>query len=79
MFHLVRSCETQLLVLVPGQPYSMPPREICEKTGRAILEERPAAGGSRLAGADEAAGRDGSLLPKSRTEKGVRNLKAQGS
>ena len=32
MYHLVRSCETQLLVLGSGQPYSMPPAEICEKT-----------------------------------------------
>ena len=32
MYHLVRSCETQLLVLGTGQAYSTPPREICEKT-----------------------------------------------
>jgi len=32
MFHLVRSCETQLLVLGSGQPYSVPPAEVCEKT-----------------------------------------------
>ncbi|MPZ46042.1 MAG: class II aldolase/adducin family protein [Betaproteobacteria bacterium] len=32
MYHLVRSCETQLLVLGSGQPYSVPPAEICEKT-----------------------------------------------
>jgi ribulose-5-phosphate 4-epimerase/fuculose-1-phosphate aldolase len=32
MYHLVRSCETQLLVLGCGQPYRMPPKEICEKT-----------------------------------------------
>jgi ribulose-5-phosphate 4-epimerase/fuculose-1-phosphate aldolase len=32
MYHLVRSCETQMMVLASGQPYSMPPQEICEKT-----------------------------------------------
>ena len=28
----MRSSETQLLALGSGQPYSMPPAEICEKT-----------------------------------------------
>ena len=32
MYHLVRSCETQMMVLASGQPYSVPPPEICEKT-----------------------------------------------
>jgi ribulose-5-phosphate 4-epimerase/fuculose-1-phosphate aldolase len=32
MYHLVRSCETQWLVLGSGQPYSVPPAEVCEKT-----------------------------------------------
>jgi ribulose-5-phosphate 4-epimerase/fuculose-1-phosphate aldolase len=32
MYHLVRSCETQMMVLASRQPYSVPPQEVCEKT-----------------------------------------------
>ena len=34
MYHLVRSCETQMMVLASGQPYRVPPPEVCEKTAR---------------------------------------------
>ena len=34
MYHLVRSCETQMLVLASGQSYSVPPPEVCEKTAQ---------------------------------------------
>ncbi len=31
MYHLEKSCETQMLVLASNQPYSMAPPEVCEK------------------------------------------------
>ena len=31
MYHLEKSCETQMLVLASNQPYSMAPSEVCEK------------------------------------------------
>lgn len=43
MYHLVRSCETQMMVLASGQPYSVPPPEVCEKTARQYYR-----GGRRL-------------------------------
>ncbi len=64
MYHLVRSCETQLMVLASGQPYTVPPRGDLRENRRAVLPQRPAAGAERLAGADETAGHDGCVLPR---------------
>jgi ribulose-5-phosphate 4-epimerase/fuculose-1-phosphate aldolase len=34
MYHLEKSCQSQMLVLASNQPYSMAPPEICEKGAR---------------------------------------------
>jgi hypothetical protein len=34
MYHLEKSCQTQMQVLASNQPYSVPPPEVCEKAAK---------------------------------------------
>jgi ribulose-5-phosphate 4-epimerase/fuculose-1-phosphate aldolase len=43
MYHLEKSCQTQMMVLASNQPYSVPPPDVCEKAAKQFYR-----GGRRL-------------------------------